>query len=195
MLNHFPATSEIDKKPEYNEVFKDFPFKNITHANSLLATHWLNVRSYSKPVMLVMLRHSGCIFCASELEAFESQLDIIHDAGFSPVVVHMGMSSNPVLAEMLETLPVPVISDPEQFLYRHFEIPRTGFKNIFNFKNIKKALVLYRRGFRPATIGGDIFQMPGLIVLRKGKKDYCHHYSNISDGTPYREICLMPYAA
>lgn len=146
--------------------------------------------SEEKPVLLVFLRHFGCIYCRKAMKDLSKLTPEFQSNNVKLVCVHM---TNNQLAEKyfkeygLEG--VEHISDPETKLYAGFGIQKGSFKQLFGLKN-------WIKGFEAVAEGnmvglkqiGDGFQMPGLFVIHKNKivERFIHQYA--SDIPDYRHM-------
>lgn len=132
--------------------------------------------SYEQPLFLVFLRHSGCTFCRETLSRLRELRSRIEGAGLRIVLVHMSADQSAAtffarygLSDLLR------ISDPERKLYQAFGLRRGTVSQLLGLKTWARALVsgaLFTHGI--GKIEGDSFQMPGSMVLHKGKVVYRH---------------------
>jgi len=126
--------------------------------------------SRSSPVLLVLLRHSGCIFCREAIADLAAALPRIEAAGLRLVVVHQGSDGDirPLLARHgIER--VDRISDPAKRLYGALDLPRGSIRQLFG-------PAVWGAGWRALVAGhgigplvGDGFQMHGAFVIRNGR--------------------------
>ena len=126
--------------------------------------------SRESPLLLVLLRHSGCIFCREAIADLAAALPRIEAAGLRLGIVHQGIDADirPLLARHGIDR-VDRISDPEKRLYRAFELPRGSFGQLFG-------PAVWTAGWRALLAGhgigplvGDGFQMHGAFVIRDGR--------------------------
>lgn len=126
--------------------------------------------SRESPVLLVLLRHSGCIFCREAIADLAEALTRIEAAGLRLVIVHQGTDADlrPLLARQgIER--VERISDPGKRLYRALDLPRGSFGQLFG-------PAVWAAGLRAALAGhgigplvGDGLQMHGAFVIDDGR--------------------------
>ncbi len=126
--------------------------------------------SRSSPVLLVLLRHSGCIFCREAIADLAAALPRIEAAGLRLVAVHQGSDDDirPLLARCgIER--IDRISDPGKQLYRALDLPRGSLGQLFG-------PAVWWAGWRALLAGhgigplvGDGFQMHGAFVIRDGR--------------------------
>lgn len=127
------------------------------HRGHMLSALTLRELSDKTPTLVVFLRHLGCSFCRETLQSIAAQRKDIESRGVAIVLVHM---SQPAAANRLlekygldEPEPVWHISDPDQRLYKVFELQRGTFKQLFGLRE-------FARGFRAAFIKGHLFGLP-----------------------------------
>lgn len=132
----------------------------------------LDVLSRSNPVILVFLRHFGCIFCKEAInDLAEKKLEMAYRK-IKLVFVHM---ADVVLADNffsdfgLEN--AEHISDPECIIYKQFGLAKGKFTQLFGLKTWVRGFQLSKSSSHHMSVKqiGDSFQMPGIFVLFKGK--------------------------
>jgi len=126
--------------------------------------------SRQSPVLLVLLRHSGCIFCREAIADLAAALPRIESAGLRLVVAHQGSEEGirPLFARHgIER--VDRIADPGKRLYMALDVPRGSFRQLFG-------PAVWAGGWRALLAGhgigplvGDGFQMHGAFILRDGR--------------------------
>ena len=126
--------------------------------------------SRSAPVLLVLLRHSGCIFCREAIADLAKALPGIEAAGLRLVVVHQGSDEDirPLFVRHgIEH--VDRVSDPAKDLYRALDLPRGSLGQLFG-------PAVWAAGWRALLAGhgigplvGDGFQMHGAFVIDDGR--------------------------
>lgn len=137
--------------------------------------------SQSQPVMLVFLRHFGCIFCREALKELSSKKNKLLKNGVKPVFIHM---SDPEIAyayaQKYKLESESFVSDPSCHYYEHFGLVKGNFKQLFGLKNWIGGFEATMKG---SMIGikqiGDGFQMPGIFLLEDGKvvDQYIHRFA------------------
>ncbi len=146
--------------------------------------------SEESQVLLVFLRHFGCIFCRESLSDLK---DIEHELKQRDVhVVLVQMSEADVAEEYLDAFGLKdweYVIDPEQKLYVSFGLLRGKMGQLFGLK-------VWSRGFGQALKGnmyslkqvGDGFQMPGVFVLHNGEIKNMFVHNSIADRPDYLEL-------
>lgn len=143
--------------------------------------------STENPVMLVFLRHTGCMFCRETLGDIAAQRRQIEATGTKVVLVHMGRE--PQSAPLFKKYgidDVPRVSDPNRALYRAFGLGRGRFTQLFGpgvWVRAFVAAVINGHGTGPAA--GDVFQMPGVFLVYHGHvvRSFIHH--SVADRPDY----------
>ncbi len=158
-----------------------------------------NLYDYSQgqPVLLVFLRHFGCVFCKEAMRDLAAQKAKIENLGGEIVFVHM--ASNEIAEKYFKEFNlagVKHISDPEKNHYQAFGLRKGSFTQLYG-------LSTWFRGFAPENKEnkleiskslGDATQMPGIFHILDGKilESYIHNVA--SDKPDYLhliECCLV----
>ncbi|MBK6732104.1 MAG: redoxin domain-containing protein [Bacteroidetes bacterium] len=146
--------------------------------------------SNKSPTLMVFLRHFGCPFCQETLLYMSEHKHLIEEKGIRLLLVYM--TEPQVAAEYLEHFnlqDVDQISDPESMLYKRFKLHRGKFLQLLGIKVITRWIWLaFSKRIVFNGVDGDIYQMPGLFLLHKGKivKQYKYHSS--ADTPDYNQM-------
>ena len=170
---------------------------NVQQAMKMNDGNSLYDYSQAQPVLLVFLRHFGCVFCKEALVDIKSRKKEIEKLGVEIVFVHMannqiadGYLANYDLGECKH------ISDPKKEYYHTFGLRKGSFTQLYGLQT-------WVRGFAPENKNnklevskslGDATQMPGIFHLFQGKilESYIHKLA--SDKPDYMhlvECCLV----
>lgn len=152
--------------------------------------------SVESPVMLVFLRHLGCVFCREALKDISAYRKAMEETRQKIVLVHM--ESNHVAIPFFTKYNLEGclrIEDPTQKLYQQFGLVRGSFSQLFGFKTMVRG---FQTGISLDQFGGatfgDAFQMPGIFVIHKGRIAAEYVHKNVSDRPNYLELlecCLI----
>lgn len=159
----------------------------------MITNEGVNLWDLSKesPILLVFLRHFGCVFCREALSDISKQKESLEAKGTKVVFVHMADAN---IAERYfqryELEGATHICDPECIFYRAFGLAKGSFTQLFG-------LSTWIRGFNAGVVKGhgvstqqlgDGFQMPGLFVIQEGqiKDQYIHKLA--SDRPDYERL-------
>jgi len=148
--------------------------------------------SKDQPIMLVFLRHFGCVFCKEALDDIQKLKPDLAKEGVQLVFAHM--SKNEVANKYFsdyKLAPVPHISDPEAHYYATFGLMKGTPSQLLGFGN-------WMRGFEASISGrnfpiiqkklGDSTQMPGIFLIQNSeiKGQYIHRL--VSDRPDYMNL-------
>jgi len=143
--------------------------------------------SEKKEVMLVFLRHFGCTFCREALDDLSRERDRVEEAGKEIVLVHMvdDATAKKHVAHY-GLINVHRISDPEQKLYKAFDLQRASYRQVFGLPNwIEGFRAGILKGYLVGMQTGDGFQMPGVFILYQGKVKHGFRHQNAADRPDY----------
>ncbi|MGJ5819300.1 SelL-related redox protein [Paludibaculum fermentans] len=158
----------------------------------------LDEHSRLTPVLLVFLRHTGCMFCREALTDLARTQPEVEAQGARLVLVHMGReayAANFFSHYGLEN--AQRISDPERTLYRAFALSRGSLLDLFGPK-------VWWRGFQVGILNrhgmgrpmGDGFQMPGAFLLFHGEIVRTYRHQSPADRPDYLALVTgRDYAA
>ncbi len=149
--------------------------------------HNLSVLSEDKPVLLVFLRHFGCIFCREALDDLSKMKNELDKTNTQLVMVHM--AENQIAEKYFDKFGIKEvlhISDKECNLYKQFGLMRGTFSQLFGFKTwLRGAQETLKRGTNYGQQLGDGFQMPGVFVIYKGEVKASFIHKIVSDKPDY----------
>lgn len=128
--------------------------------------------SSDKTVLLVFLRHFGCVFCKEAMKDLSKKRTELERRGVELVFVHMSDNDTAqAYFNKYKLKAVKSISDPSCKLYAEFGLVKGSASQLFGLKN-------WARGFEvvlkdPSILSlkqiGDGFQMPGVFLIQQGK--------------------------
>jgi peroxiredoxin len=127
--------------------------------------------SIGQTVLVLFLRHSGCTFCREALADLQHQRQRIEQSGAIIAVVHMGVE-NEKTAQFFAAYKLADVnrfSDPEQKLYRAFELKRGNFWQLLGPSVWWRGAKAFFSGHGIGKLNGDGFQMPGAFIIRDGQ--------------------------
>ncbi len=161
------------------------------HGESLLQL------SEVEPLMVVFLRHSGCIFCRETLDELHRLRSAIDETGVGLVVVHMGMpDEGEELIERYGLDGVDMISDPLRELYQAFHLQQGTFVQLFGPRVFLRGLVATLKGHTQGWFVGDALQMPGAFIVSHGAILRAYRHTSAGDRPDYLALatgeCDLP---
>ena len=151
----------------------------------------LDEASFEKPVLLVFLRHFGCIFCKEAMKDISRKKDVWEEKNINVVLVHM--ADNETAEKFFTKYGIPDIehiSNPSCDLYASFGLTKGTASQLFGLKN-------WIRGFEVTVIKGtplglrqigDGFQMPGVFLISEGEIKDSYIHTSASDRPDYESI-------
>ena len=146
--------------------------------------------SEKKIVLVVFLRHFGCIFCRKLLQTLKDNKSLLDEKKIDPILVTMSNSKTAQLyLNSYNIDQCDFISDSDRKLYRSFGVTRGKFYQIFGLKVWWKTFVLgvlQGYGFRRTV--GDAYQMSGVFLIKESRvlKSFMPEY--ISDNFDLNEF-------
>ncbi|NNE27085.1 MAG: redoxin domain-containing protein [Saprospiraceae bacterium] len=146
--------------------------------------------SMSKAVLLVFLRHFGCIFCREALNDLSDQKEILDDRNVEMVFVHM--SDNDIAESYFDEFNLSGakhISDPDCHLYAKFGLVKGNFSQLFGFNTWVRGYEVRKKGIRWTMEKiGDSLQMPGIFLFINGQLKNSFVHKRASDVPDYNAI-------
>ena len=127
-----------------------------------------------RPVVLVLLRHFGCLFCKEQAAVMSAVGDEIERLGAGLVFVGSGSAQYAKWFQEDYAPQWPVYSDSELVTYRALEA-RRGFRSSVNSRTVWLSFRALARGFRQGRTQGDQYQQGAVcIVTPEGAMPYLH---------------------
>lgn len=149
-----------------------------------LASTWAE-----RPVVLVLLRHFGCLFCKEQAAEMSAIGDAIEALGAGLVFVGSGSAQYAKWFQEDYAPHWPVYSDAELVTYRALEA-RRGFRSSVNPRTIWLSFRALARGFRQGSTQGDQYQQGAVcIITPDGTMPYLH-VSEVAGDHPRPDVVL-----
>jgi peroxiredoxin len=141
-------------------------------------------------VLLIFLRHFGCVFCRASLVDLSKKKEIFEKENVKPIFVHM---TDPETADQYFTqygLKGCIhVSDPECKFYLAFGLVKGRFSQLFGLKNAVEGFKIAAKGIYPTlTQIGDGTQMPGMFLLNDGVVHESFIHSFAADKPDYDKL-------
>ncbi len=152
--------------------------------------------SAEQRVLIVFLRHFGCIFCMEAMRDIALERKEIESRGVMICLVHM---AEPEVAEEFfveyNLEGINHVSDPDCKYYEQFGLLKGNFNQLFGLKVWLRTAQLTLSELRKMKRKkiGDGFQMPGVYLVRNGQilEQYIHSKaSDRPDYTMLTNCCL-----
>ena len=146
--------------------------------------------SLVRPQLVVFLRHTGCTFCRQTLADLAKERDQLEHQNIGLVLVHQSdQAEGAHWFAQYGLAHAEQISDPETKLYKAFELGRASLTDIFRpsvWWNGFRAAILQGHWF--GKIVGDVFQLPGVFLIDKGKIVRAYRHQFASDRPNYSQF-------
>ncbi len=146
--------------------------------------------SRRRQVVLVFLRHFGCMFCRETMTRLANEKAEIERRGMDLILVHMvDEEVADQILELYELSDIRHISDPNQEVYRHFGLSKASAFHLIHPVNMWRTFyygVLRGHFFGKAV--SDPSQMPGLFLMSQGRIIKAHKYRLVSDQPSFLEF-------
>ena len=146
--------------------------------------------SMDSPVLLVFLRHFGCIFCMEALSDLTEKLEDFKRRNVEIIFVHMAPNETAEKYFQEHNLQgIKHVSDPETVLYAKFGLLKGNFSQLFGFNTWVRGFEARRKGNTWAMRGvGDSLQMPGIFVISKSQIKNSYVHKRVSDRPDYEKL-------
>ena len=150
----------------------------------------LNELGKNSPLLVVFLRHFGCLFCREALHDISSNPDIIANDKIKIVLVHMASTMEAEDFFGQSTLRgIEHISDPELKMYNDFGLTKGTFRQLFGLNTWIRGYEVMKKDipFSNSQIG-DSFQMPGIFLIKENKVVASYIHKRASDRPDYNKL-------
>lgn len=108
-------------------VAPDFELLDDTGTAVRLSDFWKD-----GPALVMFWRHNGCGCGRQRAESLVEQADAYAEAGITPVIVGMGEPERSAQYREWHSLPYPILSDPDQEVYRAYGVGHFAYEQVFN---------------------------------------------------------------
>lgn len=144
--------------------------------------------SLLSPVLVVFLRHTGCMFCRETIAEIAKLRPGLERTGLRIVLVHHGRSVP--MEQMLRKNGLgglDRIYDADRSLYRAFGLRRGRAGQVFGISIWPRALSALRK-HGAGIPSGDPLQMPGVFLLHRCEVVQSFRHRRISDQPDYENM-------
>jgi peroxiredoxin len=136
-----------------------------------------------RPIVLLFVRHFGCIFSREQVNEFKKHLPQLRAEGVEMVVVGSGRDAFARAFREELSLDVLVLVDPELVAYRAAGL-RRGLRGSLSPRLVPNVVRALRKGYRPRGLQGDLWQQGGVFVIAPGDRVLCSHVSKVGGDHP-----------
>jgi signal peptidase II len=155
----------------------------------------LNLSDYhGKKVWLAVFRYATCPLCTLYLHEMRKNFDKLNSDKFQILAVFESKPDDFLkddtgkTQELLQSLPFPLISDPDRKIYRKYKTKRSIW-SLFSPKTYIRLLNAQREGFAQGSIDGNIGQIPAhFLINENGNVAKAYYGKSITDNIPWDEI-------
>jgi hypothetical protein len=139
-----------------------------------------------RPTLLVFLRHFGCIFCKEAVADLRAAAE--GASGDYPDILFFTQGSPRESRAFLRDWPARAVSDPELSFYEGFGIRQASFLEALGPKVFKARSRAVAKGFENGPRSGDIWRMPGCLLVESDKIVWRFEPSHAADHPDFRTI-------
>ena len=139
-----------------------------------------------QPVVLVFLRHFGCIHCREHAAQLGARYDEIKALGADLVAVGTGKERYAAAFVKDEQIPYLVLVDDDARAAQAASVHKSSFIGLFHPKTWGATVETWKRGHRIHKAGARVTQMGATFVLGPGETVRYAHID--SDGTDHASI-------
>ena len=140
----------------------DFAFTNADGNEIRMSDFW---ESVSKGIVLVFLRHFGCLFCRDHATQLRDHYAEFSDRGYQVVVVGQGTPARSAKFRADYDLPYPVLGDRALESYRLYGLTSGGMGGLIQPRAWLPGVRALVHGSRPGMIDGSLNQNPGTFLI------------------------------
>jgi peroxiredoxin len=116
------------------------------------------------PVLLVFVRHFGCLFCKEQVAEVLARREDFAARGVEPIVVGNGSVEDAKAFAREHAAGLRVLTDPHREAYCAAGMKR-GASTSMSFGVMKRATRAMMNGYRQTKTQGDPFQQGGVLAL------------------------------
>jgi len=143
----------------------------------------------SGPLLLVLLRHSGCPICREHLVVTEGILDEFSALGCNVIGVCHGSGDDAEALQRELELRFPVYADPAMALYRELAMPRGSWWQVTFGPMLREPVKAIRRMRDVRKPGKDVRQLGGVVLLNgAGEVNYRYCQKDSADMPADEEV-------
>jgi peroxiredoxin len=142
-----------------------------------------------KPVVLVFLRHFGCLHCRDHAAQLRDRYAEVRDNGAEVAAIGTGSVRYAQAFVEDDAIPFPVLVDDDGLAARAAQVRSTSFLGMFHPRTWRATRESWRRGFRIHRAGKRVTQLGATFVIGPGPRLlYSHVDSNSTDHAPLHDV-------
>jgi peroxiredoxin len=136
-----------------------------------------------RAVVLVFVRHFGCIFCKQQVAELKGVVEQIEARGAELVVLGNGSVEDARRFGREQGIGFRLLTDPTGQSYRQAGM-RHGLATVVGPGVLGRGLVAWARGFRQSEVLGDPLQQGGVLVIAAGGHEVFRYVSRRAGDHP-----------
>lgn len=174
-----------DQKLTAGQFMPDFTFDTPFETGRTLAQ---TVQQAMGKTALVFLRYYGCSLCQYDIHQYSEQYPALTQTGGQLLVVLQSAPATLAVQLTPESLPFPLVCDPDQSLYHKFAIaPASSKEEMIGEKTMSKLDKVKAAGYTHGEYEGEELQLPAAFILDRDLKLAYVHYGKTVDDVPTPE--------
>lgn len=177
-------------KLEVGQILPDFEYVTpFTEGNTIAQT-----AAKAKKTALVFLRYWGCTLCQYDIHLLaQAHGGIVANGGQMFVVLQSDPAKLAGELGKADALPFEIICDPEQKLYKQFQIEAAAsMAKMADLKMLGKAIKATKAGFKHGEYEGEEKQLPAAFVVDSDcRLLYAHYAATVSDMPDAAELAKL----
>ena len=180
------TTPETRSTPTSTTSLRDVMARSVTQRGEDVLS--LSERS---PLLLVLLRHTGCPFCQEAIRDVKAAREAVEARGVRIVLVVQAPEGDFVRGffERAGVPDVDRVADPSRALYSALGVERGNVWEIFGPYVLVRVVRALVAGVRPERrVGGDVMQLPGTVLIHRGQIVARHVHRSQADRANYTEL-------
>ncbi len=145
--------------------------------------------SSQNPLLVVFLRHAGCTFCREAVSDISRQRSEIerHGTRIAFVALNDRADIEPIL-QRYGVADLPCFSDPNEQLYRAFELQSGSFFSLFSLGTVLRGLKAILAGHGLGKLAANGFRLGGTFLLQNGRVVRGQRLQTSSERPNYSEL-------
>lgn len=148
--------------------------------------------SNSGPMLLVFLRHFGCMFCRETLSDLHDSLLDMERRDVRVVLAHMGSEEDAsTLFARYGLAPLSRVSSSDRMLYKAFGLSRAKTGEFLCADAVKRCGQALMSGHSIGRVQGDLLQMPGVFLIDGNRVLHSFRHRHAGDRPDYVRIAAI----
>ncbi len=147
-----------------------------------------------QPIVLLFIRHFGCLFCREQVAEWQSALSELKARGAELVVVGSGQPFHAKAFREEHNISFPLLVDPGLRAFAAAGLKR-GFSSTLHPRVLLHGFRAFKNGFRQGAVKGDPWQQGGVFVIAPGDRMLYQHISREAGdhSSPSRALEALPF--